>query len=128
MLETLLIICIILGFAALCSSVSDWLTSEPVETYERKTRPFISRHLKPKEIAVLIKELNIIEGIHPITPASYHDDTQLGLEELISFRLGYKFQLSAQDWFHIFRAWYVTRGQEMNERIERLDLRLKLNI
>jgi hypothetical protein len=26
------------------------------------------------------------------------------------------------------RAWYVTRGQDSAERIERLDLRLKLNI
>ena len=95
---------------------------------KREPLPFTSRHLKPQEIATLIHQLYIIDSIHPITPESYHDETRLTLEELISARLGVKFQLTSRDWFHIMRAWYVTRGQDSAERIERLDLRLKLNI
>lgn len=119
---------IIICIADVIGHAADYFGREKVKPHERKTKPFTSRHLKPEEIAHLLHQLNIMDAIHPITPASYHDATQVHLEELISDRLGYKFQLSAQDWFHIMRAWYVTRGQDSAERIERLDLRLKLNI
>jgi len=127
MITTLLLaslICLAFGLSAFCA---DKLT-KPKPEPKREPHPFVSRHLKPDEIITLIHQLHIIDSIHPITPENYHDATQLNLEELISARLGRQFKLTSRDWFHIMRAWYVTRGQDSAERIERLDLRLKLNI
>ena len=127
MIITIFICCLIAIFFSACALIADKLT-KPAPEPKREPLPFTSRHLKPQEIATLIHQLYIIDSIHPITPENYHDETRLTLEELISARLGVKFQLTSRDWFHIMRAWYVTRGQDSAERIERLDLRLKLNI
>ena len=127
MITTIFICCLIAIFFSACALIADKLT-KPAPEPKREPLPFTSRHLKPNEIATLIHQLYIIDSIHPITPENYHDETRLTLEELISARLGVKFQLTSRDWFHIMRAWYVTRGQDSAERIERLDLRLKLNI
>ena len=127
MITTIFICCLIAIFFSACALIADKLT-QPAPEPKREPLPFTSRHLKPHEIATLIHQLYIIDSIHPITPENYHDATQLNLEELISARLGRQFKLTSRDWFHIMRAWYVTRGQDSAERIERLDLRLKLNI
>jgi len=127
MIITIFICCLIAIFFSACALIADKLT-KPAPEPKREPLPFTSRHLKPQEIATLIHQLYIIDSIHPITPENYHDETRLTLEELISARLGHRFQLTSRDWFHIMRAWYVTRGQDSAERIERLDLRLKLNI
>lgn len=128
MIETLLICTIIFMAFGLFSFLSDFLTKPKVEIRQRTLEPFCSRHLKEDEIGIIIHELVTLDAIHPISPANYHDDTQLFVEQRVRERTGRYFQLDPKDWFNICRAWYVTRGQETSERIERLDLRLKLNI
>lgn len=128
MLETLLILAIIFICASLCAFVSDFLTSPKQVKYERKTVPFTSRHLKRDEIEHLIHQIAIFDAVHPMGPSSYHDDTQICISEIVSERLGRRFEITPTDWFHIVRAWHVTRGQDLHERCERLQLRLLLNI
>ena len=127
MTMTFLLCCLIAIAFGVSALIADKLT-KPAPEPKRERLPFVSRHLQPNEIATLIHQLHIIDSINPITPESYHNQTRYTLAELISARLGRSFQLPSRDWFHIMRAWYVTRGQDSAERIERLDLRLKLNI
>lgn len=125
---TLLLISLIAFTFAACAFVADKLTKPEPEPYERKTVPFTSRHLKRDEISTLVHQIAIIDAIHPIGPANYHDATKINIESLVSERLGRRFQISPTDWFNIARAWHVTRDQDLYERCERLELRLALNI
>ena len=90
--------------------------------------PFCDRHLQPDEIAYLLKHLSIYDAVSPIDPDDYHNGTKYELEGHISKDLGRPFKITQRSWFNIARAWYVTRGQPQSERVERLDVRLKLNI
>ena len=125
---TLLLISLIAFVFAASAFVADKLTKPEPEPYERKTVPFTSRHLKRDEISTLVHQIAIIDAIHPIGPANYHDSTQNDVEQFVSDRLGRRFTMSTKDWFHIVRAWHVTRGQTIHDRCERLKLRLALNI
>lgn len=119
---------VIICIAGVLGHAADYFGRDKTEPYERKTKPFTSRHLQRDEIAHLVHQIAILDAIFPIGPANYHDSTQLNVEALVSEQLGRKFEISTTDWFHVVRAWHVTRGQELSERCERLELRLALNI
>jgi hypothetical protein len=129
MIDVLLIVFAFVFLLSLCGLIglaTDRLTRAPEP--ERKPDPFTSRHLKRDEIAHLVHQIAILDAIHPVGPANYHDSTQNDVEQFVSDRLGRRFTMSTKDWFHIVRAWHVTRGQTIHDRCERLKLRLALNI
>jgi uncharacterized iron-regulated membrane protein len=128
MIDVLLILFAFVFLLALCGLIglaTDRLTRAPEP--ERKPDPFTSRQFKSDEIAHLVHQIAIHDAIHPISPANYHDSTQNSIEHWVSERTGRRFVMSSKDWFHIARAWYVTRDQDLHNRCESLKQRLALN-
>jgi len=91
-------------------------------------KSWLNRHLSRDEVAYLLKHIAVYDAVSPISPTDYHNGTKYELEKHITSDLGRTFKISQADWFNVARAWYVTRGQPQSDRVERLRLRLELNI
>lgn len=120
---TILIASLIALAFGLAGLIADRLT-KPTPEPERKPEPFTSRQFKADEIAYLVHQIAIHDAIHPINPANYHDSTQHSIERWVSDRTGRRFQMTSKDWFHIARAWYVSRDQGLYARCDELKQRL----
>lgn len=99
-------------------------TKEP----EPMVEPFITRTLTKAEIDELVQQIAVIDAIRPISPRSLDDMTHNRVENLVSTRLGYWFEIDTPSWANIATAWFATEHLPFRARCEILTKRLTLNV
>ena len=81
-----------------------------------------------KEIDELVQQIAVIDAIRPISPRSLDDMTHNRVENLVSTRLGYWFEIDTPSWANIATAWFATEHLPFRARCEILTKRLTLNV
>ena len=99
-------------------------TKEP----EPMVEPFVTRTLTKAEIDELVQQIVVIDAIRPIGPRSLDDWTHNRVEDLVSLKLGYWFQIDTPSWANIATAWFATEHLPFRARCEILTKRLTLNV
>ena len=125
---------IILGFFITLSDLCNGelklpkLTTDKEPEPEPMVEPFVTRTLTKAEIDERVQQIVVIDAIRPISPRSLDDMTHNRVEDLVSIKLGYWFQIDTPSWANIATAWFATEHLPFRARCEILTKRLTLNV
>ena len=123
---------IILGFFITLSDLFNGELQLPKLTTDKEpepmVEPFVTRTLTKAEIDELVQQIVVIDAIRPISPRSLDDMTHNRVENLVSTRLGYWFEIDTPSWANIATAWFATEHLPFRARCEILTKRLTLNV
>ena len=123
---------VILGFFITLSDLCNCELKLPKLTTDKEpepmVEPFVTRTLTQAEIDELVQQIAVIDAIRPIGPRSLDDMTHNRVENLVSIRLGYWFEIDTPSWANVATAWFATEHLPFRARCEILTKRLTLNV